>query len=69
MKKYTVTLVLLLFFMINYGFAQIPSGYYDGTEGLSGVALKLKLHTIIEDHTELENDNGGIEYITKLRVR
>ena len=27
--------------------------YYDGTAGLSGNALKSKLHTIIDDHTEL----------------
>ena len=26
-----------------------PQGYYDGTEGLTGTALKAKLHTIIKD--------------------
>jgi hypothetical protein len=62
MKK--IAGLVLLILMAGGGFAQIPDGYYDGTEGLSGVDLKLKLHTIIEDHTELEYDNGGIEYIT-----
>ena len=33
-------------------YAQIPPGYYDGTEGLYGDQLKLKLHTIIDDHDE-----------------
>ena len=28
-------------------FCQIPSGYYSGTEGLSGYALKSKVHEII----------------------
>jgi hypothetical protein len=28
-------------------FAQIPSGYYDGTTGLTGYALKSKVHDII----------------------
>ena len=39
---------LFLLFLIPFlGFAQIPSGYYDGTAGLSGYALKSKLHEII----------------------
>ncbi len=39
----------LLFFAILplVNFAQIPSGYYDGTTGLSGYALKSKVHDII----------------------
>ena len=31
------------------GFSQAPSGYYDGTSGLGGYALKTKLHEIISD--------------------
>lgn len=27
--------------------AQIPAGYYNGTEGLTGYTLKSKLHEII----------------------
>lgn len=30
--------------------AQIPQGYYDGTEGLEGEALKDALHDIIDNH-------------------
>ena len=44
---------LLVFTCIN-AFAQIPTGYYDGTAGLTGATLKSKLKTIItnghEDH-------------------
>jgi endonuclease I len=32
--------------------AQIPPGYYDGTEGLYGTQLKAVLHEIINDHDE-----------------
>ncbi len=32
--------------------AQIPAGYYDGTENLSGDDLKAALHNIIDDHVE-----------------
>ena len=35
-------------------FAQIPDGYYDGTEGLTGYTLKTALYNIIKNHT----DNG-----------
>lgn len=33
-------------------FAQIPDGYYDDAEGLSGDELKLALHNIIDNHVE-----------------
>lgn len=36
-------------------FAQIPAGYYDGTDGLTGAALKTKLSEII---TNGHRDNG-----------
>lgn len=42
----------LLFFMLGFSvatFAQIPSGYYNGTENLTGFSLKTKLFTIIKD--------------------
>ncbi len=51
MKKIILIINLLI---INYLlFAQIPDGYYDGTEGLSGDDLKSVLNDIIDDHTEL----------------
>ena len=46
MKIKTLLIVGLLFSVANI-FAQIPTGYYDGTAGLSGSALKTKLSSII----------------------
>ena len=44
MKKLTT---FLLGFLFSITFAQAPTGYYDGTEGLTGAALKTKLSQII----------------------
>ena len=44
MKKITI---LLFGFIFSFGFAQAPPNYYNGTEGLSGPALKTKLSEII----------------------
>jgi hypothetical protein len=44
MKKITI---LLLSFIISFGFAQAPANYYDGTTGLTGATLKTKLSQII----------------------
>lgn len=47
MKK---TILLLVFaFSVIFNHAQIPSGYYDGTAGLTGYALKTKLSQIISN--------------------
>ncbi|MET3535248.1 endonuclease [Chryseobacterium limigenitum] len=43
MKKLLLPIILFS----SYIFAQIPAGYYDGTAGLTGYALKSKLHDII----------------------
>ncbi len=43
--------IILLIFNAN---AQIPSGYYNNAEGLSGYTLKTALHNIIKNH----NDRG-----------
>jgi endonuclease I len=43
MKK----LLFSIFLISSYFAAQIPAGYYDGTAGLTGYALKSKLHDII----------------------
>jgi len=32
MKKFVGLVCLLLLFMVGDGFAQIPAGYYDGTD-------------------------------------
>lgn len=42
-------LLILSLFTLNLC-AQIPAGYYNGTQNLSGEALKAKLHDIIDDH-------------------
>lgn len=52
MKKFTT---LLLGFMFSLALAQAPAGYYNGTEGLTGAALKTKLSAII---TAGHQDNG-----------
>lgn len=52
MKKYLFISLSLISFTI---FAQIPSGYYDGTDGLTGAELKTKLSEII---TNGHIDNG-----------
>lgn len=44
MKKIITFLTLITFL---FGFTQIPLGYYDGTQGLTGAALKTKLSGII----------------------
>ncbi len=46
----TTLLITLSFFSVN---AQIPSGYYDNAEGLSGSRLKTALFNIISTHTAL----------------
>ena len=57
MKIKTLLIVGLLFSVANI-FAQIPTGYYDGTAGLSGSALKTKLSQIITNgHQTKSYDN------------
>lgn len=51
MKKYFILIFLFLFSISIY--SQIPDGYYDGTSGLSGDALKSTLNNIIDGHNEL----------------
>ena len=43
-------------FHIQIFASEIPTGYYDGTDGLSGDALKSALNDIIDGHTELTYD-------------
>jgi len=57
MKIKTLLIVGLLFSVANI-FAQIPTGYYDGTAGLTGAALKTKLSQIITSgHQTKSYDN------------
>ncbi|MCT4665148.1 MAG: endonuclease [Flavobacteriales bacterium] len=48
----TLLILSLSLLQIN-AWAQIPAGYYDGTDNLTGNALKNKLNDIIDNHTEL----------------
>lgn len=49
LKFITICLGLFVWFS---GFAQIPPGYYDTVNGLTGTALKDALNDIIDGHTE-----------------
>ena len=44
-------LILALFSCPFLLFAQIPPGYYNSAQGLTGDALKVALHNIIDNHT------------------
>ncbi len=46
-----ITLVLFFALSCLLAVAQAPVGYYDGTQGLYGEALKEALHNIIKDHS------------------
>lgn len=49
MKKLMIFLLLGIAILLC---ADIPDGYYDGTEGLNGEELKAALHNIIDGHVE-----------------
>ncbi len=49
MKK-TYFLITLSYLLSLFTLAQIPSGYYDAAEGLTGEDLKTELYYIIKDH-------------------
>ncbi len=40
-------------FISAFAFAQIPTGYYNSAQGLTGTNLKVALHNIIKNHTQL----------------
>jgi hypothetical protein len=49
MKKLLLSLTLISTFC----FAQIPVGYYNTAQGLTGNTLKIALHNIIDNHTQV----------------
>jgi endonuclease I len=49
MKK----LLLALSLISTFCFAQIPVGYYNTAQGLTGNPLKIALHSIIDNHTQI----------------
>jgi len=51
MKKILFLLVLFISFLNVH--PQIPPGYYNSANGLTGIALKTALHNIIKNHTSI----------------
>lgn len=45
--------LLSLIFISSFCFAQIPVGYYNSAQGLTGNSLKIALHNIIDNHTQI----------------
>jgi len=58
MKKLMIFLLLVISVLLC---ADIPEGYYDGTDGLNGEELKAALHNIIDDHVEYPYSSGGTD--------
>lgn len=65
MKNCIAILVLLL--SLNT-YAQIPAGYYNGTESLSGEWLKSELYSIIKGHTTYPYTSTGTDVWDILKV-
>ncbi|RFC54894.1 endonuclease I family protein [Brumimicrobium aurantiacum] len=64
MKKRIYTRLLMatvLTMSIQTLFAQIPTGYYDTANGLTGTALKSALNNIIKGHTTFPYSSGGTD--------
>ncbi|NOZ35666.1 MAG: T9SS type A sorting domain-containing protein [Chlorobi bacterium] len=59
MKNY-YSFLFFLFFSVNI-FAQIPAGYYDSANGLSGAALKAALNNIISGQTVYPYTSTGTD--------
>ena len=53
MKKHSILAIVSIVLFPFWIQGQIPAGYYDDADGLSGNALKTALHGIIDNHTEL----------------
>ncbi len=51
--KFKVLTILLVVAIANLLQAQEPAGYYNGTDGLTGDALRSALHNIIDDHNSI----------------
>ena len=63
LKKYFF-IVSIITLISSASFAQIPAGYYDNAQGLTGEELKTALHNIIDNHTE-HSYNALRDYILK----
>ena len=54
---YFISFTLNVFFL----FGQIPNGYYDEAQGLTGDILKTELNNIIKDHIEFPYTSSGTD--------
>lgn len=56
-------LFYFIYFTLNvfFLFGQIPNGYYDDAQGLTGDILKTELNNIIKDHIEFPYTSGGTD--------
>lgn len=52
--RYLLKMLLLIPFI---GIAQIPTGYYNSAQGLTGNNLKIALHNIIDNHSVISYSN------------
>ncbi len=51
-KYFFIVFVISNVVLLRTAYAQIPVGYYDDAQGLSGDELKIALHDIIDDHVQ-----------------
>jgi len=66
MKRF---LPILLFVILAANcFAQIPTGYYDSVQGLTGTQLKAALHNIIDNHTTYEYTSSSTDVWDILKI-
>ncbi|MBL4708422.1 MAG: endonuclease [Flavobacteriales bacterium] len=65
--KRSVAIICALFLNTQV-WAQIPSGYYNSTNGQSGATLKSTLHSIIDGHTEYPYSSSGTDVWDILKV-
>lgn len=61
MKNFKFYFIAILFLFANNSFSQIPNGYYDLAEGLTGDELKTALHNIIKGHTEFSYTSSSTD--------
>ncbi len=63
-----VLVVLLISALVLSGSGQIPTGYYNAADGLSGGALKAALNNIIDGHTEYPYTSSSTDVWDLLKV-
>ena len=61
MKHFPSLFQLVLILVSQLIFGQIPHGYYDSADNLSGQDLRAALHNIIDDHTEFSYSSSSTD--------